>query len=139
MVNFMVRPLYRQENSHWYPLDRRLGVPQSRSGCGSKEKLISPSDRKMAVTSPAFYWPAQISTPSSYIYDHFQAPLQLEDGGSMFIRNIVMHHVPPKYSYSTTSLHVFATQKTASYNFIFLKAPNLSSMKHLTNDNMFSE
>jgi hypothetical protein len=30
----MPQPLYPQGKSPWYPLDRRLGVPQSHSGCG---------------------------------------------------------------------------------------------------------
>jgi hypothetical protein len=33
-----VRPRYPQGNSPWYPLDRRLGGPQSRSGRGGEEK-----------------------------------------------------------------------------------------------------
>jgi hypothetical protein len=33
------RPLYSQGRSRWYPLDRRLGGPQSRSGRGDEEKL----------------------------------------------------------------------------------------------------
>jgi hypothetical protein len=32
------RPLYPQGNSSWYPVDRRLGGPQSRSGRGGEEK-----------------------------------------------------------------------------------------------------
>jgi len=31
-----------QGNSPWYPLDRRLGGPQSRSGSGAEEKKKSP-------------------------------------------------------------------------------------------------
>jgi hypothetical protein len=31
-----------QENSPWYPLDRRLGGPQSRSGGGGEEKNSQP-------------------------------------------------------------------------------------------------
>jgi len=34
----MYRPLYPQGKSPWYPLDRRLGGPQSRSGRGGEEK-----------------------------------------------------------------------------------------------------
>jgi hypothetical protein len=33
MVSFTPRPLYPQGKSPWYPLDRRLGGPQSYSGC----------------------------------------------------------------------------------------------------------
>jgi hypothetical protein len=36
------RPLYPQGKSHWYPLGRRLGGPQSRSGRGGEEKNSQP-------------------------------------------------------------------------------------------------
>jgi hypothetical protein len=38
VVSFTTRPLYPQGKSPWYPLDRRLGGPQSRSGRGGEEK-----------------------------------------------------------------------------------------------------
>jgi hypothetical protein len=38
VVSFTLRPLYPQGKSSWYPLDRRLGGPQSRSGRGGEEK-----------------------------------------------------------------------------------------------------
>jgi hypothetical protein len=38
VVSFTPRLLYPQGKSPWYPLDRRLGGPQSRSGRGGKEK-----------------------------------------------------------------------------------------------------
>jgi hypothetical protein len=37
VVSFTPRPLYRQGKSPWYPLDRRLDGPQSRSGCGGEK------------------------------------------------------------------------------------------------------
>jgi len=37
-IQLHVRPLYPQGRSSQYPLDRRLGGPQSRSGCGGKER-----------------------------------------------------------------------------------------------------
>jgi hypothetical protein len=37
VVSFTLRPLYPQGKSPWYPLDRRLGWPQSRSGRGGEE------------------------------------------------------------------------------------------------------
>jgi len=35
---FTPRPLYPQGKDTWYPLDRRLGGPQSRSERGGEEK-----------------------------------------------------------------------------------------------------
>jgi hypothetical protein len=42
VVSFTHRPLYPQGKSPWYPLDRRLGGPQSRSGRGREEKNSQP-------------------------------------------------------------------------------------------------
>jgi hypothetical protein len=42
VVSFTPRPLYRQGKSPWYPLHRRLGGPQNRSGCGCEEKNSQP-------------------------------------------------------------------------------------------------
>jgi hypothetical protein len=42
VVSFTPRPLYPQEKSPWYPLDRRLGGTQNRTGCGGGEKNSQP-------------------------------------------------------------------------------------------------
>jgi len=44
VVSFTTRPLYPQGKSPWYPIDRRLGGPQSRSGngCGEKNSQLPP-------------------------------------------------------------------------------------------------
>jgi hypothetical protein len=42
VVSFTPRPLYSQGNSPWYPLDRSLGGPQSRSDMVSKRKIPTP-------------------------------------------------------------------------------------------------
>jgi hypothetical protein len=42
VVSFMPQPLYFQGKSPWYPLGRRLGGPQSRSGRGGEEKNSQP-------------------------------------------------------------------------------------------------
>jgi hypothetical protein len=42
VVSFIRWLLYPQGKSPWYPLDRRLGRPQSQSGHGGKEKILSP-------------------------------------------------------------------------------------------------
>jgi hypothetical protein len=39
VVSFTPRLLYPQGKSPWYPLDRSLGGPQSRSGRGGEEKI----------------------------------------------------------------------------------------------------
>jgi hypothetical protein len=38
VVSFTHRPLYPHRKSPWYPLDRKLDGPQSRSGRGGEEK-----------------------------------------------------------------------------------------------------
>jgi hypothetical protein len=38
VATFTTRPLYRRGKRPWYPLDRRLGRPQSRSGRGGEYK-----------------------------------------------------------------------------------------------------
>jgi hypothetical protein len=42
VVSFTPRPLYPQGKSPWYPLGRRLGGPQSRSGRDGKVKNSQP-------------------------------------------------------------------------------------------------
>jgi hypothetical protein len=42
VISFTSRPLYPQGKNPWYPLDRILGGPQSRSGRGGEEKNSSP-------------------------------------------------------------------------------------------------
>jgi hypothetical protein len=61
VVSFTPRPLYPQEKSLWYPLDRRLGGPQSRSGRRGGEKNsqpppgIEPYYPDRPARSPALY------------------------------------------------------------------------------------
>jgi hypothetical protein len=45
MVSFTSRPLYPQRKSPWYPLGRRLGEYQSRSGRGGEEKNSQPQPK----------------------------------------------------------------------------------------------
>jgi len=42
VVSFTSRPLYTQGESPWYPLDRRLGGPQSCSRRNGEEKNSQP-------------------------------------------------------------------------------------------------
>jgi hypothetical protein len=55
VVSFIPRPLYPQGKSPQYPLDMRLGGPQSRSGRGGEKKNsqpllgLEPPDHPLAV------------------------------------------------------------------------------------------
>jgi hypothetical protein len=42
VVSIMLKTLYPQGKSPWYPLNRRLGGPQSRFGHGGEEKNSQP-------------------------------------------------------------------------------------------------
>jgi hypothetical protein len=61
VVRFTLRPLYPQVKSLWYPLDRRLNGPQSRSGrCGEEKNSqplseIEPCNPDRPARSPALY------------------------------------------------------------------------------------
>jgi hypothetical protein len=59
VVNFTPRPLYLQGKNPWYPLDRRLGGPQSRSGCSAEEKS---SQTLLGLESPNIQPVAQCYT-----------------------------------------------------------------------------
>jgi hypothetical protein len=45
VVSFTPRPLYSQGKTPWYPLYRKLGMPQRRSGRGEEEKNSQPLPR----------------------------------------------------------------------------------------------
>jgi hypothetical protein len=43
VVSFKPRPLYPRGKRPWYPLDRKLGGPQSWSGQCGEEKILDPT------------------------------------------------------------------------------------------------
>jgi hypothetical protein len=54
MASFTPRALYPQEKNTWYPVDRRLGGLQSRSGRGGEEKNSHPlSGLEPPIIQPA--------------------------------------------------------------------------------------
>jgi hypothetical protein len=71
VVSFTPRPLYHQGKRPWYPLDRRLGGPQSRSGRGGEEKNsqppqgIEPQNPNRPARSPALYRLTYHGSPGS--------------------------------------------------------------------------
>jgi hypothetical protein len=74
VVSFMTLPLYPQGKNLWYPLDRRLGGPQSRSGRGGEGKnsqplpglespIIQPVAQRYVVKGKSKYVPVLNSAP----------------------------------------------------------------------------
>jgi hypothetical protein len=70
----LILPLYPQGKSPPYPLDRRLGGPQSRSGHGGEEKDsqlppgIEPQNPDRPARSPALYRLSYDGSIYIYIY-----------------------------------------------------------------------
>jgi hypothetical protein len=51
VVSFTPRPLYPRGKSPRYPLDRRLGGPQSRSARRGEEKILDPTGTRIPTSS----------------------------------------------------------------------------------------
>jgi hypothetical protein len=49
VVNFTPRPLYPRGKSLRYPLDRRFGGPQSRSGRFGEKKILDPTETRTPI------------------------------------------------------------------------------------------
>jgi hypothetical protein len=49
VVNFTPRPLYPRGKSPRYPLERRLGGPQSRSGRFGEVKILDPTGLELRL------------------------------------------------------------------------------------------
>jgi hypothetical protein len=63
VVSSTALPLYPQGKSPWYPLGRRLGGPQSRSGRGGEEKNSQPlpgDDIKMNLREKEWVYLTQV-------------------------------------------------------------------------------
>jgi hypothetical protein len=69
MVSFTSQPLYPQRNKLRYPLDRRLGGPQSRSGLGVKEKNSQPpAGNRTTIIRSSSAQPVAIPTELSRLF-----------------------------------------------------------------------
>jgi hypothetical protein len=87
VVSFTSRPLlYSQGNSPWYPLDRKLGGPQNRSGRGGEEKNSQPLPRlEPQIMQPVaqrytieLFW-LLFLTVAPRIFSKFKAVAMLKD------------------------------------------------------------
>jgi hypothetical protein len=72
VVTFTRRPVYPQGMIAWYPLDRRLGGPQNRSGHGGEEKNFEPLPRLELPDHPArspalYHWAIPAPMLSLYV------------------------------------------------------------------------
>jgi hypothetical protein len=65
VVSFTPRPLYPRGKGPLYPLDRRLGGPQSRSGRHGEEKIRDPTGTRIPTPRSSSPLPVAISTELS--------------------------------------------------------------------------
>jgi hypothetical protein len=72
VVSITPRPLYSQGKSLWYPVDRRLGRPQSWSGRGGEQKIPAPAGNRIPVVQRgafSLYWLSYRGSLSLYTTD----------------------------------------------------------------------
>jgi hypothetical protein len=71
VVSFTPQPLYPQGKSPWYPLDRKLGGPQSWYECGVEEKnshpCLDPSPVHLAHSPALYHWVIPAEEEDLYI------------------------------------------------------------------------
>jgi hypothetical protein len=72
VVNFTPRPLYPQGKSPRYPLDKRLGGPQSRSGRLGGGKILDPTETRTPTLPSSSPYPIAILTTLSRLLDEVQ-------------------------------------------------------------------
>jgi hypothetical protein len=65
VVSFMPLPLYMRGKSSRYPLDRRLGGPQSQSGRRGEEKTLDPPGTRTTTPWSSSPYPVAIPTELS--------------------------------------------------------------------------
>jgi hypothetical protein len=101
VVSFTSMPLYRQGKSPWYPLYRRLGGPQSRSGRGGEEKnsLSLPGLEPSIIQLVAQRCTTELSCPlycciylDQRSFTRFENDRYKLNPGHVMLRNIYSHH-----------------------------------------------
>jgi hypothetical protein len=81
VVSFTPRPLYPLGKIPWYPLDRRLGGPQSRSGRRGEEEIFDPTRTRAPARSRSLYWLRYPGSPYSSFH-WCSAQVQIKWDGS---------------------------------------------------------
>jgi hypothetical protein len=101
VASFTPRQLYSQENSPWYPLDRRLGGPQSRSGRDDEEKNsqpptgIEPQNPDHLARSPALY---RLSYHGSFLWKTNVHHYVHKGPPSVLILSYYIHSTPSHFT-----------------------------------------
>jgi hypothetical protein len=112
MVNFTPRPLCPHGKSPWYPLDRRLGELQSRSGRGSEEKNPHPLPGlelpNIQPLAQRYTIPAPITQPRRFPKGNMPSPIPFQ---SQFTTQSSCHLI---WTYTTTATEI-SLNKTRTY------------------------
>jgi hypothetical protein len=111
VVRFTSRPLYPQGKSPWYPLDRRLGGPQSHSGCGGEEKNSQPPPA-ILILSPHLH----LDLPSGLLPSVF-------DQHFVYISHLYAPPIPPFFSVQVMELLIMQT--SPAFHHSLLLGPNI--------------
>jgi hypothetical protein len=91
VVSLTPRPLYSQGKLHWYPSDRRLGGPQSRSGHSGEEKNSHPlPGLELSIIQPV----DQRYTTHTYIHTNICVYMYIQTHAKcvMYVKAILTHH-----------------------------------------------
>jgi hypothetical protein len=102
VVSFTPLPLYLRGKSPRYPLDRRLGGPQSRYGRRGEEKILDPTGTRTPNPRSSSPWPVAIpTTPSRLLYAYIGA-------GIAYIRVYVYTYICIVYIRSYVCVYIYA-------------------------------
>jgi len=130
VTSFTPQRLYLRDNSHRYPLDRRLGGPQNRSGCDSdcSCRVLNP-DHPSNVEWCSVRLRRRAVRPSLILSWHRTFPSMDFKPSSGLWRRVLMwcrqrQPGPPKRRYPTTSPHGVTCQKTVTWIFIVMRTSN---------------
>jgi hypothetical protein len=95
VVSFTPQPLLPRKNSPWYPLCKRLGGPQNRSGrCGAEESLLpcrEPNPRRPSRFCSEWYIPASTQIIPRVEKEEKYNPFIADYGRALFTRTLLQN------------------------------------------------